>query len=816
MNVTLKMSISVLDKNTASLLTTTQIVTSVYAVVKELFENALDAGAKCIEISLVDNGVTSIEVKDDGHGISMENALRMALPSTTSKISSFTDLESLKTYGFRGEALNALCQAADVNVSTKTKDDEAATLYTFDHLGNVVNTCFVHRSTGTTVTVNRLFKDLPVRRQIANDKQTISREIKRLDYLLKCFAVCHPSLRIMFRVNDNVTWMKHAVNTTKEALAFVIGKKIVSNLDWIENKSDQVQLQLMVPKKQEVESLEICFSGQPMISVNNRPVSYKVFEKVMNERISQYFENLLKERTRIREILFYLNIHVPASDLDINLEPNKTRVFLKNEKLKEILTEYYEIHEEQKSSTDTTCNSSNGYLDDTVYENETEDEIGVQCKKRKIESEELEHQVSLYRKSERVKRVSHELTNAHRRHSTDNKERNFAKSSNDSAILQTEKDNRVLTESMKNYLKIADRPCNPNDKSNLTSDISTICDTDSTDTDEQHFIHPTPEELSMDLVNDEWPELAQNVTEADQVLHSQSTSSQVDSEISDKENLVCDASTNFHHKDNELSIFDPEATIEKFKGRDNFDELWSKGQIPGLIGGTAVQILGTTKASAISNEQNVHDRSSNEGNDKCKGFHRFAKETRVQIMKENPGLSAAEVAKMLAAKWKAISSEERGYYRDSVVKENERLDTSRKSQKKSEASKTKNTLLKIFEKMKKEKPVLEKEGYLKRTTVLWTIDISRLKEKASKPMSKQPYTVIGPLNSKIWLIRAGSQIWATDVELLYKRLNPGEPSPDETINIETLDQLLTKWLVGSDDDASFLHPVYHLTKKEKS
>jgi DNA mismatch repair protein PMS1 len=112
-------SLNLLPPSTRGLLSSGQIVTSVNSVVKELIENSLDAGAKNVEVKLLDHGLSKISVRDNGGGVAECAVPSMVSAHTTSKISDFSDLNRLETYGFRGEALSAICSLANIEIETK-------------------------------------------------------------------------------------------------------------------------------------------------------------------------------------------------------------------------------------------------------------------------------------------------------------------------------------------------------------------------------------------------------------------------------------------------------------------------------------------------------------------------------------------------------------------------------------------------------------------------------------------------------------------------------------------------------------------------
>ena len=131
-------AIKALPQDTVSRITTGQIITSPYSVVKELVENSLDALALSIDIRLENFGVDKVEVKDDGCGLTKDEIrLMTSKDHFTSKINEFQDLTNGKlcTYGFRGEAVNAICSAADVKIISKKANDLTATIVQCDNKG---------------------------------------------------------------------------------------------------------------------------------------------------------------------------------------------------------------------------------------------------------------------------------------------------------------------------------------------------------------------------------------------------------------------------------------------------------------------------------------------------------------------------------------------------------------------------------------------------------------------------------------------------------------------------------------------------------
>nr|XP_003478705.1 PMS1 protein homolog 1 isoform X1 [Cavia porcellus]XP_012998039.1 PMS1 protein homolog 1 isoform X1 [Cavia porcellus]XP_023416834.1 PMS1 protein homolog 1 isoform X1 [Cavia porcellus] len=314
---------------TVRLLSSSQIITSVVSVVKELVENSLDAGATSIDVKLENHGFDKIEVRDNGEGIKAVDAPVMAVKYYTSKISSHEDLENLKTYGFRGEALGSICCVAEVLITTRTADDNFSTQYVLDGSGHIVSQKPSHLGQGTTVTALRLFKNLPVRKQFYSTAKKCKDEIKKVQDLLISYGIIKPDLRILFVHNKAVIWQKSRVPDHKMALMSVLGTAIMGNLESFQYHSEESQIHLsgFLPKLDaDHSSTSLSTPERSFIFINNRPIHQKDILKL----IRQYYNlKCLKESSRLYPI-FFLKIDVPTTDVDVNLTPDKSQVLLQN------------------------------------------------------------------------------------------------------------------------------------------------------------------------------------------------------------------------------------------------------------------------------------------------------------------------------------------------------------------------------------------------------------------------------------------------------------------------------------------------------
>uniref|UniRef100_A0A452J1P4 HMG box domain-containing protein n=1 Tax=Gopherus agassizii TaxID=38772 RepID=A0A452J1P4_9SAUR len=295
-----------LSAETVRLLSSSQVITSVVSVVKELIENSLDANATSIDVKLENYGFDKIEVRDNGDGIKAADVPVMAVKHYTSKISCSEDLESLTTYGFRGEALGSICCISEVLITTKTAADDFSTQYILDSSGHVTSQKPSHLGQGTTVAALKLFKNLPVRKQFYSTVKKCKEELKKIQDLLMAYGIIKPELRIIFTHN-------------------------------------KVFLSGFLPKPESDNSLtSLSSSERSFIYINNRPVHQKEILKLV-----RWFYNLKSHKDSSRSYpVFFINITVPTSAVDVNLTPDKTQVLLHNKEsvlsaVENVLTSLY-------------------------------------------------------------------------------------------------------------------------------------------------------------------------------------------------------------------------------------------------------------------------------------------------------------------------------------------------------------------------------------------------------------------------------------------------------------------------------------------
>ena len=227
-------TIKALDSRAVHQIQSGQVIIDLCSVVKELLENSLDAGANSIEIRFKNNGLDSIEVQDNGSGIVRENYDTIALKHYTSKLSSYDDLSSLHTFGFRGEALSSLCALSKFHVTTACAGEAPkGTRLDFEMSGKLVGTQVVASQKGTTVAVENLFMNLPVRRREL--EKNIRREYSKTLAILQAYACISTQARVsvsnvMAKGKKVLVFATKSNQTTRENIATVFGTKALPAL----------------------------------------------------------------------------------------------------------------------------------------------------------------------------------------------------------------------------------------------------------------------------------------------------------------------------------------------------------------------------------------------------------------------------------------------------------------------------------------------------------------------------------------------------------------------------------------------------------
>ncbi|KAK3111862.1 ATP-binding mismatch repair protein [Teratosphaeriaceae sp. CCFEE 6253] len=327
-----------------------QVIIDLNSVVKELVENSLDAGAKSIEVRFKNNGLDSIEVQDNGKGIAPEDFESIALKHHTSKLSTYEDLTSLDTFGFRGEALSSLCALSKFHILTaRAEDDAVGKRLDFEISGKLKSTAVAAAQRGTTVTVDELFYSLPVRRK------ELEKNVKR-DVGVR-FSVSNQMPKgkrvAVFSTKSNTTTKENIVNVfgAKTLLAL---SKLDLHLDMEPSKGPSTQgarnwTTQAVDRSMTVEvqghiSRPVFGEGRQapdrqMFFVNSRPCQLPQVSKSINE--------VYKSFNVSQSPFIFANLVMDTNAYDVNVSPDKRTIMLHEqtallEALKTALTDMFD------------------------------------------------------------------------------------------------------------------------------------------------------------------------------------------------------------------------------------------------------------------------------------------------------------------------------------------------------------------------------------------------------------------------------------------------------------------------------------------
>ena len=305
--------IQVLDKTTIEQIAAGEVVERPFNVVKELVENSIDAGASNITVEIKDGGLKMIRVTDDGDGIAKDDIPKAFLPHATSKIVNIDDLLSIRSLGFRGEALSSISAVSDIELITKTKDDLLGSHFVRekDKDGDIEE---IGAPNGTTIIVKDLFYNVPARKKFL---KSLSAEGSMVADLIEHIALSHPEISFRFTSNQRPVFQTSGSGDLKEVIYRIYGKETADNL--IEFNLDDEILKgsgyIGNPSlTRSSRSFEIFF-------MNGRFVHCDVFSKAVEEG---YREFLMQHKFPFCVIDFECD---PAM-IDVNVHPAKMEIRL--------------------------------------------------------------------------------------------------------------------------------------------------------------------------------------------------------------------------------------------------------------------------------------------------------------------------------------------------------------------------------------------------------------------------------------------------------------------------------------------------------
>ena len=300
--------IHVLDQVTIDKIAAGEVIERPASIVKELVENAIDAGATSVTVEIKDGGISLIRIMDNGCGIPHEEVRSAFLRHSTSKISSVEDLAHISSLGFRGEALSSIAAVTQTELITKIEEEELGTRYVIEG-GKEISIEETGAPDGTTFLVRQLFYNVPARRKFLKTPMT---EAGHVQDLLMHLALSHPEVAFIFLNNGQEKLRTSGSGKLKDVIYNVYGRDVAANLLDIDYEKGGLRI--------------TGYLGKPVITRGNR--NFENFfvngRYVKSPMISKSLEDAYRDFTMQHKFPFaVLHFHVDGEQIDVNVHPTK-------------------------------------------------------------------------------------------------------------------------------------------------------------------------------------------------------------------------------------------------------------------------------------------------------------------------------------------------------------------------------------------------------------------------------------------------------------------------------------------------------------
>ncbi len=308
--------IQVLDQVTIDKIAAGEVIERPASIVKELVENAIDAGATHVTIEIEEGGISLIRITDDGSGIMKEDIRNAFLRHSTSKICNVEDLLHITSLGFRGEALSSIAAVTKVEVITKTKEAILGTRYVIEG-GQELSLEEAGSSDGTTFIIRQLFYNVPARRKFLKTAMT---EAGHVQDLLIRLALSHPEVAFRFLNNNQEKLRTSGSGKLKDVIYNIYGRDVASNLLELDYRQGGIHI--------------TGYLGKPLITRGNR--NFETFfvngRYVKSTMISRAVEDAYKDFMMQHKFPFVvLHFQVDTETVDVNVHPTKMELRFQNQ-----------------------------------------------------------------------------------------------------------------------------------------------------------------------------------------------------------------------------------------------------------------------------------------------------------------------------------------------------------------------------------------------------------------------------------------------------------------------------------------------------
>lgn len=309
--------IQLLPDSVANQIAAGEVIQRPASVIKELVENAVDAGAKRIDVLVVDAGKTSIQVIDDGKGMSVTDARLAFERHATSKIRQAGDLFSLHTMGFRGEALASIAAVAQVELKTRQASEDIGTSLSISGC-KVLNQEPVACPVGSNFLIQNLFFNVPARRKFLKSNTT---ELNNILAAFERIVLVYPNIHFTFHSNDTELMNLRACGESyRQRIIDVFGKRLNQNLLPLNVDTTVCNIHGFIGKPESARKK----NQHQYFFVNGRFMKHPYF----NKAVMTPFERLIPQG---EQVPYFVYFDVPAEDIDVNIHPTKTEIKFENE-----------------------------------------------------------------------------------------------------------------------------------------------------------------------------------------------------------------------------------------------------------------------------------------------------------------------------------------------------------------------------------------------------------------------------------------------------------------------------------------------------
>ncbi len=310
--------IKLLENNLINKIAAGEVVERPASAVKELMENSIDAGATSVTVEISGGGIDFIKVTDNGKGIPADEVKTAFLRHATSKLRKIEDLDDIMTLGFRGEALSSIASVAQVEMLTKTSEQELGVRIVING-GKVEKEEKYAANTGTVFTMKNLFYNTPARRKFlkkaAVEGGYVSEAVQRI-------ALGHPEVAIKYINNGNTVLQTSGNNDMKTAVLYIFGKTIANEMLNVSCSKAGYNINGLIAKPE----LSRGSRGYEYFFINGRYIKSSV--------VSEAIEDAYKGRLMVGKFpVFMLNMTVPANTVDVNVHPTKLEVRFSDDSL---------------------------------------------------------------------------------------------------------------------------------------------------------------------------------------------------------------------------------------------------------------------------------------------------------------------------------------------------------------------------------------------------------------------------------------------------------------------------------------------------